>query len=247
MNAIQFAARAQEEIEYYKAQYADFEAGVEIRDDFHGLLVSNGKLIVGGRSKIPVPRVDALLQHEVGTHLVTAVNGRVQPFKQLESGLAGYEELQEGIAVLAEYLVGGLSRPRIRVLAARVTAIRRSIEGASFAETFRELDRAYDFQQRMAYNITMRVYRGGGLTKDAIYLRGLSLLLRYLSNGGDLDTLFVGKIAATHVPIVKELQWRQVLASPPLRPRYMTDPAALEKLAGVRNTSSPFDLLTRRR
>ena len=40
------------------------------------------------------------------------IHGRSQPFQQLYVGLAGYEALQEGLAVLSEYLVGGLSRPR---------------------------------------------------------------------------------------------------------------------------------------
>ena len=44
----------------------------------------------------------ALLAHEVGTHIVTYVNGKAQPFRQLYAGLAGYEAFQEGIAVLAE-------------------------------------------------------------------------------------------------------------------------------------------------
>ena len=32
------------------------------------------------------------------------------------TGLTGYDTLQEGLAVLSEYLVGGLSRPRLRLL-----------------------------------------------------------------------------------------------------------------------------------
>ncbi|NIQ16470.1 MAG: DUF1704 domain-containing protein, partial [Candidatus Dadabacteria bacterium] len=68
-------------------------------------------------------RVEALLQHEIGTHALTYFNGLSQPFKQLCIGLSGYEELQEGLAVLAEYLVGGLSKPRLRLLAGRVVAV----------------------------------------------------------------------------------------------------------------------------
>ena len=65
-------------------------------------------------------RVGASLQHEVGTHLVTYYNGLEQPLRLLHVGLAGYDETQEGLAVLAEYLVGGLSRSRLRTLAERV-------------------------------------------------------------------------------------------------------------------------------
>ena len=34
----------------------------------------------------------ALIHHEVGTHLVTQVNGMAQPVKVLGTGLAGYDE-----------------------------------------------------------------------------------------------------------------------------------------------------------
>ena len=57
----------------------------------------------------------------------------------------------------------------------------------------------------------MRVFRGGGLTKDAIYLRGLLQLLAHLARGGALEPLLVGKIALDHVPLVEELVLREVL------------------------------------
>lgn len=84
---------------------------------YAGLMVSGNQLLIGGRTRIPRRRA-CLAQHEIGTHLITRYNGHHQPFRQLEVGLAGYDGLQEGLAVLAEYLVGGLSRLRIRILAA---------------------------------------------------------------------------------------------------------------------------------
>ena len=106
---------------------------------------------------------------------------------------------------MTEYLVGGLSRPRIRLLAARVVAADLLLQGASFLETFRVLDNDYDFSQRAAYTITMRVFRGGGLTKDAVYLRGLVEVLNYFASGGDLEPLLVGKVASEHIGLIREL------------------------------------------
>ena len=62
----------------------------------------------------------------------------------------------------------------------------------------------------------LRVYRGGGLTKDAVYLRGLVEALEYVAGGGALDVALVGKLAADHIPVVRELLLRGVLRKPPL-------------------------------
>jgi uncharacterized protein (TIGR02421 family) len=199
-----------------------------------GLVVSRGRLLVNSDLSLPSSRVKAVLAHEVGTHLLTYYNGRLQPFQQLYSGLAGYEELQEGLAVLAEYLAGGLSRGRMRQLAGRVVAVRLLTDGATFVDTFRVLCREYGFSKRLAYNITMRVFRGGGLTKDAVYLRGLAAILRYVQKGGDLNPLMVGKMAVQHIPIIKELQYRKVLAPAPIIPRHLQDATAVERLEGLR-------------
>ena len=238
-----FAARARAELDYFRQGYPELSNGVEVRNDITGLMVSRGKLLVGAEVSIPASRVEALIQHEVGTHMLTWANGRAQRFKQLYSGLAGYDELQEGLAVLAEHLVGGLDASRLRLLAARVLAVRHLVNGASFIETFRLLNREHGFDQRTAFVITMRVFRGGGLTKDATYLRGLVRLVNYLKRGGAFEPLLVGKIAESHVPIVRELLWREVLRPPPLRPRYLDDPRFPERLQRLRDGATLFDLV----
>jgi uncharacterized protein (TIGR02421 family) len=245
VDANAFATRASEEMEHYRSLHPGVRGSVEVRPDFTGMMVSRGNLLVGARIKVPRSRVDALIAHEVGTHIVTYVNGRAQPFHQLSIGLPGYDELQEGIAVLSEYLVGGFSRPRLRLLAARILAVHRMVEGMDFVEVFRELDRTHDFAQRTAFNIVMRVFRGGGLTKDVVYLRGLVGVLAYLRDGGALEPLLVGKLGPDHVPIIEELQWRKVLASPPLRPRYLDDPGAVSRLSDLRRGVSVLDLVKR--
>jgi uncharacterized protein (TIGR02421 family) len=242
-NPAQFADRAAREVEFLRSQHEGVGIDIQVRDDITGLMVSRGNLLIGSEARIPAARVEALIQHEVGTHALTYHNGRCQRFQQLYTGLAGYDALQEGLAVLAEYLVGGLSRPRLRLLAARVVAVKALIDGATFVETFRELDRRYDFARHTAFTITMRVFRGGGLTKDAVYLRGLVEILDYVSGGGDLETLLVGKIATRHIPIIRELQWRDVLADPPLRPRYLDQPDARQRLVRVRRGVTVLDLV----
>jgi hypothetical protein len=138
-----------------------------------GLMVSSGKLLIGQGLSLWPDRVEALIQHEVGTHVLTYVNGAAQPFLQLARGFADYDELQEGLGVLAEYLAGGLNAARMRLLAARVVAVHCRDGGATFVETFRRLHQDHGFGAYTAFGITARVFEGGGFTRDMIYLRGL--------------------------------------------------------------------------
>ena len=244
LDAAGVAERARSEIEYYQNIYPEMTATVQIRTDIPpGLMVSQGNLLIGHHTSFSASRLEALLQHEVGTHILTYFNGRAQPLRQLYSGLPNYEQLQEGLAVLSEYLVGGLNASRLRLLAARVVAVRRLTEGASFVDVFRELYQIHGFAARMSFNISMRVFRGGGLTKDAVYLRGLIELLQYLADDNEIEPLFVGKIGAEHVSVIRELQWREVLRPAPLEPRYMSFPQTAEKLKRLRSGLTVIDLI----
>ena len=205
-------------------------------------MVSKGHLIVASDSKMREHRADALMQHEIGTHLVTYYNGRAQRLAQLKSGLAGYEELQEGLAVLAEYLVSGMTPTRVRILAARVLGAKALVDGASFVDTFRLLCR-YGFPPRGAFQITLRIYRGGGFIKDCVYLRGLAQLLEYLGHGGSFERLFVGKIALEHLEVIGELEGRGVIRPPKLLPRYLERDECQRRLAGLKRGKKIVDLL----
>jgi uncharacterized protein (TIGR02421 family) len=247
LTAESIAEHARGEIECYRKAYPDFSGKVEVRDDISsGLMVSFDSLLIGKGTRLPAFRREAILHHEIGTHLLTYFNGRAQPFQLLCLGLADYQELQEGLAVLSEYLGGVLSPARLRVLAARVIAVESLVQGASFVETFRLLNRAHGFERSAAFGITMRIYRGGGLTKDGVYLRGLVALLDYLKGGGELEPLFIGKISADHIPVINELRLRRVLSPAPVVPHYMQTERGKERLARVRANASVFELVERR-
>jgi uncharacterized protein (TIGR02421 family) len=216
-----------------------------VRDDISSLMVSHGTVLVGKRMSFDVARIQPLLQHEIGTHVVTHWNGSAQPFKLLSAGLAHYDELQEGLAVFAEYLAGGLTVVRMRTLAARVVAADALIRGASFVEVFRLLQERHELGVRLSWQVTMRVFRGGGFVKDAVYLRGLQSVLDYLAEGGHLETLLVGKLATDHAPVIEELQRRRVLNPSPLRPAYLDDPDGQARLDKARLGLTLEDLVDR--
>lgn len=239
----EFVELAENEIAYYREKWEGVDARViKTPNVLAGIMVSRGQLYVASDSKTRRNRADALLQHEVGTHLVTYFNGKAQRFAQLKSGLAGYEELQEGLAVLAEYLVSGMTPGRLRILAARVLGAKALIDGATFVDTFRLFCR-YGFDPQAAFRITLRIYRGGGFIKDCVYLRGLTDLLEYLARGESFERLFVGKIALDHLDIIAELENRGVILPPKLLPRYLERPECRARLAGLRQGKKVHQLL----
>jgi uncharacterized protein (TIGR02421 family) len=234
IDARAFRSAAERELAHYAERYPPLATEIQIRRDLTGLMVSEGNLLIGESLRIRADRLQPLLQHEVGTHVLTYVNGSAQPLEQLALGLAGYDELQEGLAVMAEYLVGGLDALRMRLLAARVIAAHSVEQGAEFVDTFRLLSQGYGYSPGGAWHIAMRVHASGGFTRDLIYLRGLVRLLDSLRSGSDLLPLYVGKIAHKHIPLVDELRHREVLGEPPLTPRFLESSEARERLEAAR-------------
>lgn len=244
LDAEAFARVARKQIRYYQQQDASLTAKVEVREDITGIFVSKGNFLIGHDAHVPRARVEATLAHEIGTHVLTYHNGCKQPLHEFYTGMAGYEPMQEGLAVLAEYLVGGLSRPRLRLLAGRVIAVHHIQQGANFIETFNALHEHYAFSLKTAYTICMRVFRGGGYTKDAVYLRGLVGVLKHLADDKELEPLLLGKISLECIPLVEELVWRKILTVGPLRPRYLDVPAAQQRLQRLRQGATVLDLIS---
>lgn len=229
---------ARRQMDAYRARDERFIGEIVVDDNLSSkLMVSRGRLHISRSIRVPLAQVHALIQHEVGTHVLTRHNGSRQPLAQLTVGLAHYDTLQEGLGVLAEYLSGYLSTERMRILAARVIATQQVCHGLGIVDIFHHLASDYDLDPHDAFDVALRAGRGGGLTKDVVYLRGLRDLLHYLRDGGRFDFLFIGKFALSQVPILSELQRLGYVAPPALLPSYLEAPASLQRLDRCRKLS----------
>ena len=231
------AVAAQRMIADYR-QAGPFDATVELRSDVSGLLVSGGCLMIGSDTVMPAGRLDALLAHEVGIHLLTYFNGAQQGLAIFRTGLAGYEGMQEGLGVFAEWAAGGLTRTRLRLLAGRVIAVEAMLKGATFIDVWRILNRDHGFSASGAFGIAARVFRSGGLAKDAIYLQGFKAVIELVRSGSSLDPFWLGKIAVGHIPAVEELLQRRLAKAPRFRPHFFDSPESRERIAGLRKSKS---------
>lgn len=219
------------------------KARVQLREDTGpGLMVSGPNLLISTSTSMPAGRLDPLLQHEIGVHLLTHVTGSQQGLGIFGSGLADYEGIQEGLGVFAEFAVGGLSIPRLRLLAARVLVVHAMLADADFMQCHALLHEQHGFSSQGAFNIVARIFRSGGLTKDAIYLRGFQQVVDWVATGKSLDPFWFGKIAERHVPVIEELRTRRMLRTPAITPEFLQRPIAKATLEALRNGTSFIEL-----
>ena len=136
-----------------------------------------------------------------------------------------------------------MTATRLRLVAARVVGCAAMLDGAEFPETFRTLRRDHGLSEAQVFDVTLRVHRSGGLAKDAIYLRGLLGVLEHVRLGGSLDPFWMGKVAEAHLPAIEDLRARGLLRPPPVRPAFLSSPAAEARLAAARRGLSPIDLV----
>ncbi|MGB1384723.1 MAG: tyrosine/phenylalanine carboxypeptidase domain-containing protein [Flavobacteriales bacterium] len=149
--------------------------------------------------------------------MVTTMNARLQPLKLLRIGTAISTKTQEGLAVLSEYLSGNTTMRRLKELAARVVAVDMMVRGADVVETYRHLTTQVHMKPDDAWTLTTRVYRGGGFTKDHLYLQGFREVLSLWESGADLSPLLIGKTTMGHYESLSELIQRSVLDAPTYR------------------------------
>lgn len=218
----------------YAALASDFDFDIELVDDADAILVvHHGDLVVDRHLAIPAERVGPLVAHEVGVHVLTRYNGRRQPLKLFESGFAHYDVLQEGLATFCEFLAGCLPATRLRVLAARVVAADLAVRHEPIEAIFHALHHRFGLAPEPAFDVAVRAKRGGGLTKDAVYLAGLKELLAWLGSGGDITQLFLGKFSLRQRHLMVDLLDAGLLTPAALLPTCLTDPDADERLAAA--------------
>lgn len=180
------------------------------------ILVSGTTVRINSAASVSETEVNALAHHELGVHLVTTLNGRGQPLKILSMGCPVNTMTQEGLAILCEYLAGYMTLPRLKVLALRVLAVESMIEDKDFKKTFLFLKEQHGASDDQAFTITARVYRGGGLTKDYLYLQGFHQMLNAYENLADFNLLLAGKVSLDYLGIVSRLIQKGYLLPPKL-------------------------------
>ncbi len=177
-------------------------------------LVSGTRVRINRNAKLTTTDAMALAHHELGVHLVTSLNARLQTLKIFSVGMPLNTMTQEGLAILSEYLSGNLTIKRLKVLALRVLAVRSMMQDKNFRTTFLMLTEEYGADAEAAFTITARVYRGGGFCKDYLYLKGFRLMLNAYEKEANFNHLLVGKTSVVYLPIISRLIERGIVNEP---------------------------------
>lgn len=177
-------------------------------------LVSGTTIKINNAAKVSQTEAMALAHHEVGVHLVTTLNGRAQPLRLLSIGCPLNTMTQEGMAILAEYLAGCLTSKRLKVLALRVLAVDSMLKEKNFRTTFLMLKEQYQASDEQAFTITARVFRGGGFTKDFLYLQGFHQMLNAYESEPNFNHLLAGKTSIDYLSKITNLIDKGLLLAP---------------------------------
>ncbi|SFU71318.1 conserved hypothetical protein [Pustulibacterium marinum] len=167
---------------------------------------STKELLLKKNGKFSANQLKILAHHEIGVHLLTSFNAASQPLKIFSNGFPKNVETQEGLAVFSEYMSGALTLKRLKTLAYRVIAVDSLRRGCSFTETFMQLHSDYKLNRDDAFTTAMRVHRGGGFTKDYLYLTGLKKIYNHHKDGNSLDDLLTGKVTLKYKKTIQKME-----------------------------------------
>ena len=204
-----------------------FSADVEITNHLTAeIMVLNykRKVLLKKDTFLSEDSVKALVHHEIGVHMVTTMNAIDQPLNIFKLGFPTNTYTQEGIAVLTEYLSGHLTIRRLKELALRVVAVDMMINGLDFKQVFHELVGSYYLDPQDAFILCTRIFRGGGFTKDHLYLKGFIHILKYYKDGNSIDYLLTGKNSIEYLEVYKEMTSRKLAKKPTFITSILSNP-----------------------
>lgn len=209
-------------------------------------MVSNSKktIYVSKHIEMTEWEAQALIEHELGVHMATTLNANQQTLKVFSIGLPENTFTQEGLAILNEYLCGNLRLSRLKTLALRVLAVKEMLKHSSFKHTYSYLTDEFQMHPDEAFKLCVRVHRGGGFTKDYLYLKGFATAVDTYKYQ-NISSLFVGKTGFKYLALINEMIERKLVTAPNFVPQYLAQPnETSDILAYLVNTVSQSNVHT---
>lgn len=169
------------------------------------------KILIKKGAKFQRNRLEALLVHEIGTHVFRFENGKRQPLRLLERGTSGYLKTEEGLAVWNQNQLGLALGEKSITSPLLVIGIYMA-KKMNFSDLFHYLKNTFEITDDLAWKICVKSKRGledtnlkTAFTKDSIYFTGFQEIERFVAKGGSLKELYIGKITVRDLPYMKNV------------------------------------------
>lgn len=221
INALQAKAKFEETLNKYGLKQWNVSIQKELISDV--IAGKEKSILIRENATFSSQRIKGTIAHEIETHVLTSVNGKTQPYKIFQRGLADYLLTEEGLAIYNQNRVQPLPIAKTYWPASSTIGVAQSLKG-SFIETVNELIKL-GFDKSRAQRVALKTKRGltdtsepGGFTREIVYFKGHKMILEFLENGGDLRDLYYGKINLKDLPLIKKIQ---ELKQPWLLPFYL--------------------------
>lgn len=163
-------------------------------------------------AKFQENRLQALLVHEIGTHVFRFENGKRQSLRILERGTAGYLKTEEGLAIWNQNNLGLELGEKLLIPSYLVIAIYMAGK-MNFVDLFHYFKSTFDLSDDLAWKLCVKSKRGlkntdlkTAFTKDSIYFSGLREIEKFVKKGGVVKDLYVGKISVSDLPLIQKIE-----------------------------------------
>jgi len=151
-----------------------------------------------------------IVAHEIETHVARFENAKSLPYFIFRIGTPGYLMVEEGLGIYNEKRVHReKGEPyHYQRIYLRTLSVSWALQ-YSFSEVFAKLillgmgpERAWEFTVRVKRGLRF-TERPGAFTKDYLYFKGYNMIERFVALGGDIRTLYKGKIGIRDIPLIQ--------------------------------------------
>lgn len=198
----------------------DFECKIKLSDKLaaKAMVVNSEKTLYLKKGGFFTEKeIFSLVHHEIGVHMVTTMNADVQPIKLFSMGMPVNTKTQEGLAIMSEYYSNNLTVKRLKELSLRVVGIESMIKDHDFNTTVNLFTDEYGMGIEPAFYLTTRIFRGGGFTKDYLYLSGLKEVSTLMKEYEGYEDLMIGKTHHAYLDLINEMIDRKLILAPKYR------------------------------
>jgi alpha-L-glutamate ligase-like protein len=208
LNAKEVADKFREVLSKYKLSNWSIEISKNIVADCS--VNKSNKIFIKESGKFQEHRVKKLIAHEIETHILTAENGKKQPYQIFQNGTANYLETQEGLAIYNQELA--LHIYPHNFFSANTFLNCHIALNNSFSDAVEKLRRR-GIERNLAITAVAKTKRGlsdtsekGGIAKQLIYHRGALKIDKFVKSGGNLEDLYIGKISVDDIETFKGIK-----------------------------------------